>query len=74
MVLAGIPVYYMDWLAAPYPPINSWIYETDVVGEQWRYQIEQEKLADNRQSRKPLVKLDISKLEHNVGTTLNAIF
>ena len=72
--LTSIPVYYMDRLSTAYPPLNTWIYETDIVGEQWRYQIEQGKLADNRQSRKPLVKLDTDKLKHNVASTSNAIF
>jgi hypothetical protein len=74
MLLAGISVYYMDRLSTPYPPLNAWIYETDTIGEQWQYHMEQGKLADNRQSRKPLVKLDFDQLRHNVGVTSNAIF
>ena len=73
-ILDSIPVYYIDRLSTPYPPLNTWIHETDIIGEQWRHQIEYGKLADNRQSRKPLVKLDFGKLQHNVEITSNALF
>ena len=32
--LTSIPVYYMDRLSTAYPPLNTWIYETDIVREQ----------------------------------------
>ena len=73
-ILDNIPVYYIDRLSTPYPPLNTWIYETDIIGEQWRDQIEYGKQADSRQSRKPLVKLDFGKLQHNVEITSNAVF
>ena len=34
-ILASVPVYYVDRLPTPYPPINTCIYETDIIGEQW---------------------------------------
>ena len=73
-ILDSIPVYYIDRLLTPYPPLNTWIYETDIIGEQWRYQLEHGKQADIRQSRKPLAKLDFNNLQHNVNATSNAIF
>ena len=72
--LASIPVYYVDRLATPYPPLNTWVYEVDAIGEQWRHQLEHGKQVDTRQRRKPLVKLDFSKLQHNVDATSDAIF
>jgi hypothetical protein len=73
-ILTSVPVYYVNRLLAPYPPLNTCIYETDIIGDQWRYQLEQGKLADVRQSRNPLAKLDFNQLQHNVGVTSDAIF
>ena len=73
-ILASVPVYYINWLSVPYPPLNTCIYETDIIGDQWQYQLEHGKLVDVRQSRKPLAKLDFNKLQHNVKLTSNAIF
>jgi hypothetical protein len=73
-ILASVPVYYINRLSVIYPLLNTCIYETDIIGDQWQYQLEHGKLADVRQSRKPLAKLDFNKLQHNVNVTSNAIF
>jgi hypothetical protein len=74
VILASVPVYYVNRLSVPYPPLNTCVHETDIIGEQWQYQLEHGKLADVRQSRKPLAKLGFNKLQHNVNVTSNAIF
>jgi hypothetical protein len=45
-ILASVLVYYVDRLPTPYSPINTCVYETDIIGEQWRYQLEHGKQAD----------------------------
>ena len=73
-LLASIPVYYVDRLSIPYPPDNHWVYETDDIGHQWRHDLEFGKQPDARISRKPLHKLDFSKLQYNLDVRSNAIF
>jgi hypothetical protein len=34
-ILTSVPVYYINWLSVPYPPLNTCIYETDIIGDQW---------------------------------------
>ena len=73
-ILASVPVYYIKRLSTPYPPLNTYVHETDIIREQWQYQLEYGKLTDGRQSRKSLVKLSFNKLHHNVDIASNAIF
>ena len=46
IIFASVPVYYIDRLPVSYSPINSCVYETNIIEEQWRYQLEHEKQAD----------------------------
>ena len=31
----SVPVYYIDRLSVPYPSLNTCVYETDIIGDQW---------------------------------------
>lgn len=72
-VLASVPVVWVGKLSEPYPPLNTYVHEEVAIGLQWRHHLEEGPQADGRHKRKPLHKLDMSKLQYNVQADKNVI-
>jgi hypothetical protein len=72
--LAQIPMYDVDALAEPYPPVSWWVAESAAIAALWRDDIRYGKQADCRIPRKNLMLLDDSKLEHEVYANRSEIY
>jgi hypothetical protein len=72
--LSGIPTTTVLELDAPYPPLGHWVFESDEIKEKWQYWISKAPLADVRKKRLPMLRLDPSKLVHDIGASTSMIF
>ena len=64
----------VEQLSAPYPPMGYWVYESDAIRDKWHYWITAGQQADSRKKRLPMMRLDTSKLVHDIDADTSKIF
>jgi len=70
----SVPVVHVSPLEVPYPPPDTWVYETPEIGTLWWDHITNGPQADTRQRRYPLAMLDLRLIMHNIGADESVIF
>ncbi len=69
-----IPVYIVDRLSTPYPPLDHHIAELPAIHKMWYKHLAFGKQPDKRLRRHPIVDLDPAKLVIDIGPTESACF
>ena len=72
--LAGIRTIVVEPFSESYPPLGYWIYESEEIYDKWYHHLQFGKQKDKRIPRRPLHKLDLAKLAHDIYPDQSVIF